>query len=247
MENALLVGLSQQTALRRRMDILANNLANMSTAGFKSETPIFEDFVMPAASVTGFTGEAADIHYVHDRALFRDFAEGPLNRTDNSLDMAINGKGWFVLDGPEGELYTRNGHFHLDGEGRVVTSDGLPVTTEEGPVIIKPGETGLSITADGLISTDEGEKGKLRIVEIEDEALLMKQASGVYSAENTAAIPATGYHITQGALEGSNVNAIGEMTEMIAVARAYTTASELLNNTDTLRRRAIETLGQTPS
>jgi len=247
MENALLVGLSQQTALRRQMDILANNLANMSTTGYKAETPIFEDFVMPLASGGEFTGNSDGIHYVRDSALFRSFAEGPLNQTGNAMDMAINGEGWFVLDGPDGELYTRNGNFLLDDQGRIVTADGLPVLTEDGPIIIADGEGELSVTSDGTVSTSAGEKGQLRIVEFENQALLEKQASGVFSADNLEALPAASFRVTQGALEGSNVNAISEITEMISVTRAYTKAAEVLNSADTLRRRAIETLGQAPS
>ncbi|VAW11382.1 Flagellar basal-body rod protein FlgG [hydrothermal vent metagenome] len=247
MENALLVGLSQQTALRRQMDIVANNLANMSTTGFKSETPIFEDFVMPLASGGQFSGGANEIRYVRDSALFRSFAEGPLNQTGNALDMAINGKGWFVIGGPDGDLYTRNGNFRLDLAGQIVTSDGLPVLTEDGPIVIGEGESDLTITADGLVTTSEGTKGQLNIVEFENQALLQKQASSVYSAEGLDAIPSTDFRITQGALEGSNVNAISEITEMIAVTRAYTKAAEVLDSTNTLRRRAIETLGQAPA
>lgn len=247
MENALLVGLSQQAALRRHMDILANNLANMSTTGFKSESPIFEDYVTPLARAGEFTGSGDEIRFVQDSALFRSFTEGPLGQTGNPLDMAINGNGWFVLDGPDGELYTRNGNFLLDADGQVVTSDGLPVLTEDGPIVIAEGETDLAVTSDGLITTSEGEKGRLRIVEFENQALLEKQASGVYAANDLQALPSDTFRITQGALEGSNVNAISEITKMIAVTRAYTKAAEILNSTDTLRRRAIETLGQAPA
>ncbi len=247
MENALLVGLSQQTALRRQMDIVANNLANMSTTGFKSETPIFEDYVMPLARGGEYNGNSEGVRYVRDAALFRSFAEGPLNQTGNAMDMAINGGGWFVLEGPEGDLYTRNGNFLLDDQGRIVTSDGLPVLTEDGPISIAEGESELNVTSDGLVTTSAGEKGQLRIVEFENQALLVKQASGVFSGDGLEAIPATAFRVTQGALEGSNVNAIGEITEMISVTRAYTKAAEILNSADTLRRRAIEVLGQAPT
>lgn len=247
MENALLVGLSQQTALSRQMSVLANNLANLSTTGFKSETPIFEEYVMPLASGGEFSGDTGGVVYVRDSALFRNFSEGPLNQTGNAMDMAINGDGWFVLDGPDGELYTRNGNFLLDDQGRIVTSDGLPLLTQDGPITIADGETGLAVASDGTITTSAGGKGQLRIVEFDNQAMLEKRASGVYDAMGQAAVPATSFRITQGALEGSNVNAISEITEMISVTRAYTKAAETLNSTDSLRRRAIETLGQLPA
>jgi len=247
MENALLVGLSQQTALRRQMDVIANNLANMSTAGFKSEMPVFEDFVMPLASAEGFAGEAADIHYVHDRSLFRDYADGPLEQTGNVLDMSISGEGWFVLEGPDGELFTRNGHFSINDEGLVVTSEGLPVLTAEGPITIKPGDTEITVSKDGTITTSLGAKGKLQVVEFEDERALKKLAAGAYSAEDLDFEPAADYRINQGALEGSNVNSIKEITSMIAVTRAYTSAAQVLDTTNTLRRSAIEKLGQAPN
>lgn len=247
MENSQLVGLSQQTALRRHMDIIANNLANMSTAGFKSETPVFEDYVMPMAAAGGFTGEAADIHYVHDRSLFRDYADGPLEQTGNALDMSISGEGWFVLEGPEGELFTRNGHFSINDDRQIVTSEGLPLLTEDGPITITAGDTDIVISKDGTINTSLGAKGRLRVVEFEDEKALQKLAAGVYSAEDQDFEPAGDYRINQGALEGSNVNSIKEITSMIAVTRAYTSAAQILDNTNNLRRSAIEKLGQAPN
>lgn len=247
MENALLVGLSHQAALKRHMNILANNLANLSTAGFKSEKPVFEDFVMPMADVGEFTGEAADIHYVQDTSLFRDFAPGPLKNTGNDLDVAITGEGWFVLEGPEGELFTKNGHFHLDPDGQVVTSDGLAVLSDNGPIVIADGENDVEISADGTITTNLGVKGRLQFVEFDDEALLRKQGSSAYSAEDQEPVPSANVKVAQGTLEGSNVNAVKEITAMISVTRAYTSAAEMLKSANTLRQTAIQQLGQAPA
>lgn len=248
MENALLVGLSQQAALRRHMDIVANNLANLSTSGFKSEQPIFEDFIMPLAGVGDLTGAAGEIHYVQDSSLFRDFIEGPLQTTNAPLDLAINGEGWFVLQGENGDLYTRNGHFKLNNEGIIVAANGDPVLTEDGPIQLAPGEIDFTVATDGTVTTSEGEKGTLRLVRFENEDRLQKQDAAVYSApDDQIPEPTTDYRIAQGMLEGSNVNAVREITQMIQVTRAYTSTAQLLDNTNTLRRSAIETLGRAPS
>jgi len=248
MENALLIGLSQQAALRRHLDIVANNLANLSTSGFKSERPIFEDYVMPLAGVGGQAGAAGEIHYVQDGMLFRDLTEGPLQATGNPLDFAINGTGWFVLQGPDSDLYTRSGHFRLDPDGLVVAPNGEPLLTENGPIVLAAGETDLTIAPDGTVTTSAGGKGRLRVVRFEAEERLEKRDAGVYSApEDVIAEPATGYRTSQGMLEGSNVNPIREITEMIEVTRAYTSTAQTLENANSLRQSAIETLGQAPN
>lgn len=230
------------------MDIIANNLANLSTSGFKSERPVFEDYVMPLATADDESGAAAEIHYVHDTALFRDFVEGPQKTTGNPLDLSINGKGWFVLEGEEGELYTRNGHFRLDPEGRVVAASGDPLLTENGPIVLAPGETGLHVAEDGTVTTSLGAKGRLQVVRFENEPLLEKRESGVFAATpDQNPEPAENFRVSQGILEGSNVNAIQEITSMIQVTRAYTTAARTLEDANTLRQSAIEKLGQAPN
>lgn len=246
MENAALVGLSQQSALRRRLDIIANNLANLQTPGYKAEQPIFSEFLMPVARIDGQQGSAAKISYVQDTSLFRDFSPGRFQTTGNPFDLAIEGTGWLVVQTPQGERYTRNGSLTISGDGQLVTSSGLPVLSDSGPVVIGETETNFSVAADGTISTSAGEKGALRIVEFENQTALKKAGDGLYSSTE-APRPAASASIAQGMLELSNVKAMSEVTSMIAVTRSYTSAAKILETADRLRQSAIEQLGRAPS
>jgi len=242
MENALLIGLSRQTALLRQMDIIANNLANSETAGYKGEKPLFEEYLSKNARVSGLAGTSGRVSMVQDRGLLRDFSEGGMVSTGSPLDVAINGKGWFVVDTPAGERYTRNGKFTRNEEGILVTGSGNPVLGTGGTISIAADEVNITIAADGSVSTSAGEKGKLSIVVFDNENLLKKQGESLFSAEE-AAIPAENVRILQGVIERSNVQPILELTEMIKVMRAYISTSKLNEKLDELKRRGIEQLG----
>lgn len=242
MDNTELIGLSQQTALRRHLDIIANNLANMSTPGFRGEQPIFSEYIMPIAEDTDLSGAAALISYVDDPALFRDFQPGRMKLTGNPLDVAINGEGWFAVETADGERYTRAGNFSLDADGRLVTMAGDPVLGDGGPIVFEPQETGVAIAADGTISTDAGEKGRIRVVTFADQSQLVKEGSGLFSSPLPPVETATA-RVSQGVVEQSNVNAIEQITEMIRVTRTYEATARILAQASQLREGAIETLG----
>ena len=125
MQNALLVGLSRQVALAREMDVIANNLANMNTTGFKADGAVFEEYISPTARADNFSGADSRISFVHDRATWMDLSQGPLERTGNPLDVAINGKGYLAVQTPRGERYTRNGALQINNSGELVTSRGF--------------------------------------------------------------------------------------------------------------------------
>jgi flagellar basal-body rod protein FlgF len=246
MDNTFLIGLSQQSALRRHLDVIANNLANLSTPGFKSERPIFEEFIMPVAVDETLSGASGQISYVQDGALFRDFGPGALQVTDNPLDVAINGEGWFVVQTADGERYTRAGRFMLDADGQLVTPAGDPVMSDGGPIAFDPGETDIVIAADGTVSTSAGDKGRLAVVTFADERRLVAEEGRLFASDEPA-LAAENPRLAQGAIELSNVNSILEISEMIAVTRAYEATAALLSRADDLRRDAIDELGQVPA
>ncbi len=239
MENALLVGLSAQMALRRNMEIIANNLANTSTAGFKRETPVFEELLVP---VTGDNAATSEISFVRDWGVLRDFNPGALDQTGAPLDVAVEGSGFLVVRTQAGERYTRDGHLKLDATGRIVTSDGDTVMSDGGEITIPAGETSIKIAQDGTVSTAQGIAGKLRVVSF-PPAALSKEGKNLYSA-TASPTPATNARVLQGMIERSNVEAVTEMTKMIEVLRAYQHSSETLNATDDLIRRAVQRLGE---
>lgn len=244
MENTLLIGLSRQVALERQMDAVANNLANMNTAGFKSDNVLFKEHIMPIASMTEHRGEDRTLSYVSNPGIYRDYSTGDMQKTGNELDLAISGKGWFVVQTPDGEKFTRNGQLKLNAEGQIVTNDGFPVLSDGGTITLGASESGLVIAEDGSISTNQGQKGRLRVVSFANEEKLTKAGSNLYASKETPQ-PAEDARIMQGVFESSNVKPLVEMTRMIETIRAYTSAARSLDKASDLRRDAIQELGNT--
>lgn len=240
MENAELIGLSRQTALRRQMDVVANNLANVSTSGYKAERSMFSEYVMPVAEATTFQTQDQRLSYVWDRGTVTEFDAGPIKLTGAPLDVAIDDNAFFVVETEDGLRYTRNGAFQLNSEGTLVTSEGFAVQDEDGPINFGPTETSISIAADGTISSSAGEKGKLLAVTFDTPQLLTRAGSSLFAGEG--ALP-TQSLFTQGALEGSNVRGVIEITEMIEVSRAYQSLTNMMKRFDDLRKDAVQRLG----
>lgn len=246
MDNALLVGLSRQVALRRELDVIANNIANLNTTGFKGGTMMFEQYLDPTARHEYFPGNDKRVAFVMDRATLHDFRQGPVQRTESPLDVAIDGPGFFTVQTANGERYTRGGNFHLNPQGQLVTADGQPVLGASGPIVFEQNDTNITIAADGTISTQNGDRGKLRMVNFANTAQLVQEGNGLWNAPaGVAPQPAeVTTRAIQGALEKSNVQAVREMNRMIEVTRAYTTVSTMQQRTDELRRKAIEKLAE---
>lgn len=240
MENAELIGLSRQTALRRQMDVVANNLANISTSGFKAERSLFSEYVMPVAEATAFQVQDRDLSYVWDRGTTTDFAPGAVKLTGNPLDVALSEDAFFVVETEAGQRYTRNGAFQINQEGFLTNSEGMPVQGEGGPISFNNTETDISIAADGTISSSVGVKDKLQAVTFDSPQLLAREGTSLFSGEG--AIP-TQAAFTQGALEGSNIKGVTEVTEMIQVSRAYQSLANMLKRIDDLRQGAVQKLG----
>lgn len=243
MDNAILVSLSRQVALQRQMDVVANNMANMGTSGFRSSKVIFEEHLMPVAEATSLKRGDRTISFVLDRGTMHDFEPGPMTPTDNPLDVAIDGDGWFVVQTPDGERYTRNGSFHLTDTGHLVTSEGHRVLGDAGPVVFDERDATITIAGDGTISTEAGEKGRLRVVTFPAPDRLRTEGTTLFSAEEEPAEPET-VRIIQGMIEKSNVKPLVEMTRMIEVTRAYASLSTAIERADGLRRDAIGALGR---
>lgn len=242
MENASLVALSRQLVLRRKMDVIANNVANMETTGFKRQELLFDEYKMPVARANTFDVRRDRVHsYVEDWITSTDFSEGTLETTGNPFDIAIQGDGFFVVQTPDGERYTRSGSFQLDSTGRLVTPDGNPVMSEGGEVIFEPNELDVVIGTDGTISTNEGVRGQLRLVTFAQPGALKKVGDNLFSGEG--AQPATTAFVKQGTIELSNVVGVTEMTRLIEVSRSYEQVSRMINDQDDLRSRAINRLG----
>ncbi|MEX0590473.1 MAG: flagellar basal-body rod protein FlgF [Xanthobacteraceae bacterium] len=248
MENALLVGLSRQVALRRELDVIANNLANLGTTGFKGENVLFEQFVSSGAHVDDFpTYVDRQVSYVLDRETHTDFSQGAFSQTGSQFDVAIDGEGFFAVETPQGDRYTRAGSFALNAAGELVTTAGYRVLGDGGPVVLDPNDTNISIARDGTISTPAGERGKLRLVRFENSAQLTKYGDNLFSSNATPLPVEPRTRLVQGSVEKSNVHPILEIGRMIEVTRAYTTLANLMSRTDELRQSAIERLADVPA
>ena len=240
-ENAQLIGLSRQIALQRQMDVVANNMANINTTGFKAENLLFEEFKMPVARDKDFQSGDQPLSYVQDWATVHDLSGGAMVQTGSDLDVALNGDGFFVIQTPAGERWSKSGAFQLNASGTLVDASGNPVLGQSGPISFGPEETGILIGKDGSINSSAGAKGSLRLVEFANPQELTREGNNLYAGGTPTA--AINTRAMQGFIEKSNVSGVTEMAEMIRVQRAYESAASLASKQDDLRRTAIQRLG----
>lgn len=242
MENAQLVGLSRQLTLQRELDLIANNVANVDTAGFKAQSLLLKEQKMAPAAEIDFRRPDRPVSFVLDDGNSYDMNPGQMMVTGNDLDVAIDGKGWFAVQTAQGERYTRNGSFAIGPNGILQTRNGDPVLTDAGPLTLQPNEARLSIAADGTISTTQGVRGKLRVVDFAAAGDLKKVGETLFSGNNPQ--PATLPRLAQGQIEKSNVRAVEQISRLIEVGRSYQAVATWMSTVDDLRRNAIEKLAQ---
>lgn len=245
MENALLVGLSRQMALGRELDVIANNLANVTTAGFKARSLRFKDFLQTPARADAFRSPDRALDYVIDAGTPLDLSAGATESTGNPINVAIKGDGFLVVQTPGGERYTRNGAFQVDGKGQLVTNDGYPVLGDGGPVTFGPQETGAAIAPDGTVTTNEGQRGKLRLVRFDNPSALANEGSNVFSSQAPAQPAGTTSSLEPGTIERSNVKPVIEMTRLMEVSRSYQSVATIIGRLDELKRSALSRLADT--
>jgi len=249
MDNSLLVSLSQQLAAYRAMDVIANNLSNVSTRGFKREAAKFEEYIAHVRPAEDQKGPQT-VSFVQDAGLLRDSGQGNIEHTGATYDLALTSNGYFQVQTPAGMRYTRDGHFSLDGNGNLVTSEGYQVQGDGGGITIAPIDGDINIAPDGTVSSVVNgvgnQLGKVKVVDFANDATLTKVGSNLYS---TAQVPNTPdkVNMRQGALEASNVQPVIEISHMIEVMRAYEATATLAKSQEDLMRQAITTLGQQPN
>lgn len=243
MENIAYVALSLQTVLNRQMQITANNVANMSTAGYKAQGVLFNEELTKAQGEIENNGK---LSMVLDHGTFRRVEQGPLQQTGNPLDLALEGSGFFAIDTANGTRYARAGNFSLDREGQIVTQNGNPVLSDGGqPITIPQGDTQIMIANDGTLSTAEsGILGRIGVMRFDDEQKMLENGNGLYDANGEVAIPAENTNVLQFMLEGSNVQPILEMNKMIEIVRNYQQTQRLLQTDHERQRNVISRLTQ---
>lgn len=249
MQNTLLVGLSRQVALGRELEVVANNIANINTSGFKADGSIFEEFLNSNARADQ-TGSR--VSFVRDRGTWHDLTAGPVEKTGNPLDVAVDGKAFLVVQTPRGERYTRNGSFQISNTGELVTSEGYQVMGDAGPMKFQPTDNQVQISADGTVSVREGasktdsQRGRLRMVTL-DAANLRKDGNSTFSVVTGTPEPTKESRIIQGSVEKSNVRAVVEMTRMIEVTRSYTQVATMLSQQADMQRSSMTKLAEVPN
>jgi len=242
MESTTMIALSRQGALRRQLDIVANNIANMNTTGFKGQKMMFVEHVVKSKGDDKLLG--TNLSYVRDIATMFNFSEGPIERTGNPLDIAITGDGFFVVQTDDGERYTRNGRFKLDDGGQLVNQNGEPVLSNANqPIFFGPEDTDISIARDGTVSTNNGDLGRLKIVKFENPQQLRRSAGGVFSSQ-TPPQDVTAPNLVQGMLEGANVQPIFEMAKMIDIQRTYDGVRNFIEREDERMRNMVKEMAQ---
>ena len=231
LENASYVALSRQTLIRRKLSITAHNLANVNTPSYKAEKLLFRQFLVQPKN----TGQ---LSYVQDHRTLRDETIGSISFTNNPLDVAIDGQGFFQVETPLGTRYTRNGAFKLDNNNMLVTSEGHRVQGNAGDIIIPQGTQKISIADDGQISADDIGIGSFQIYDFEAREDLRKMANGLYITDQEP-IDVPQKSLQQGALENSNVKAVMEMSDMISIHREYTSVSNFIRSEDERMKKVI--------
>jgi flagellar basal-body rod protein FlgG len=262
MSNAALhvarTGLDAQNA---RMRVIANNLANVNTTGFKRDRAEFETLAYQTMTAPGAPASGENLYAVglslgsgvNMTGTARVNTQGALATTDNPLDMAIEGEGFFQVTRPDGTIgYTRAGNFNLSAEGKIVTSDGLPLQPE---ISVPEGATAVTIGVDGTVSaqlpgeTAATELGKVELARFVNPSGLQALGGNLYAETAASGAPQVGPaaadgrgSIRQGSLEGSNVNVVQELVDMIETQRAYEVNSKMISATDEMLRNANQQL-----
>jgi flagellar basal-body rod protein FlgF len=254
MENALLIGLSRQMVLERQLNVIANNIANVNTNGFKADQSLFEEHLNSGAHEDNFVPSDRRVSYVQDRGTYHDFAPGSNAQTGNPLDIAVDGSGFLVVQAPGGERYTRDGNLQVNGQGQLVTAGGNAVLGTSGPIVFQPTDHDINISPDGTVTVLEGTsrtdsiRGKLRLASFTDAQKLLKEGLNLYAAGDAGVPQAdTKSTISQGYVEKSNVNAVSEMSRMVEVMRTYQQVATLLQQQSDLHKSAIDKLADVPA
>lgn len=239
METPLIVTLARQMSVQSEIDVIANNIANMSTTAYKGEHLMFKDYLAR-------TGSGRPVTFPQIAGLNRIQREGTINKTSNPLDIAIKGEGYFTIQTQNGTRYTRNGHFSLDNKGTLVTNEGDPVMdSTRRPFVFKPSVKQITIAKDGTVSADDTKLGKIAIVKFSNPQAMKRQGGSLFNTDE-APQPSKDYELYQGHLEGSNIVPVLEMTRFMRASSYFQASKNVSDSEHDRQRKAIEMLGSLP-
>jgi flagellar basal-body rod protein FlgF len=246
MDNTTSIALSRMIAQQRAMDVTATNIANASTPGFRAERMLFTDWLarQPAAGQPPGTGALA---YTQGYATYRDNQPGTFTHTANPLDLAIGSDGYFTVQTPRGPRLTRAGHFDLSSTGQIVDANGNALLDTTGkPIQISTADADLTVAGDGTISSENGQIGKIGVVEAADAQKLQAEGGRLLNA-NTPTSQVAAPKLVQGAIEESNVQPTLELTRMMNDLREFQFVSQFIQAEADRQQGAIDKITQKPS
>ena len=232
------IALSRLSAQQRAMDVTATNIANAGTPGYQAERTVFADWLAK-------TGGGESIAFTQDRATWRDTTPGATSRTGNPLDVAISGDGYFTVRTAAGTRLTRAGHFELSAGGALVDSLGNQVLDSNGrPIQFAPADTAITIAGDGTISSSNGQIARLAVVGVAEPQKLVAEGGRLLNPGATTTTPIARPRLTQGALEGSNIQPTLELTRMMNDLREFQFTSQFIQAEADRQQGAIDKITQ---
>lgn len=246
MIKGLYISTSSMVANQRRLNIVANNLANASTRGYKKEETVSQSFeeMLISRLEKGKKVKLGELGTgVRISESYTDFGQGKMEHTGNELDLAIQGNGFFVVETPSGTRYTRNGNFTVNRSGQVVTQDGYLVQGERGALQTIDGRT-IQFDSTGQLYLGNLRADRIRVVNFPDKENLEKVGENLYLYSGDDEIEANGYQIKQGYLESSNVNIVKEMVKMIEVNRHYEANQRIISAIDSTLEKTVNSVGR---
>jgi flagellar basal-body rod protein FlgF len=237
MDQASITAASGLRSRMQALDLLSNNLANSATSGFKLDREFYSLFTGDAAG-SEEEGGAAQLPFV--KSQWTDFSQGTLTPTGNPLDMALTGQGFFVVNGPSGPLYTRNGGFQLTSSGVLTTSDGYPVAGVDGKIQTQS-QSPIQVATDGTIQQDGQEIGQLQIVDFKNRAALEKMGNNYFvnSTPATKPVPSQAT-VSQAQIEGSNVAPAESAVRLVGVMRQFEMLQKAIALTTDMSKQALQ-------
>tara|TARA_B100000686_G_scaffold138292_1_gene145712 strand:- start:320 stop:1111 length:792 start_codon:yes stop_codon:yes gene_type:complete len=261
MQEGMFIAASGALKQERKLEVLANNLANMNDAGYKKNTLVFESLLPPFKKNLDFEASRnillpveqsnLNVSYVGVADFSTNFSQGTLDQTHNVFDLALDGEGFFPIKTPDGIRYTRKGNFHLDGNNRLVTQNGFTLQGDQGGDISLSNVTGeITIDVEGNISGGGGltivPLGKVKVVTFDDKKVLEKEGDGLFKLTDLTIQEQTppNTKIRQGFLEQSNVKSVDEMVKMIDTVRSFEAYQKMIQTIDQLDERSANSIGR---
>jgi flagellar basal-body rod protein FlgF len=239
MENNTLIALSRMTTQQRNIDVVAGNIANAGTPGYRAERMVFADYLTSEQRTASPPG-GKQIYFTQDRATWREQTEGTISHTGNPLDLALSGNGYFTVQTPAGPRLTRAGRFTLQADGTIADSAGNGLLDTAGqPMRVAPADTVLTVAGDGTLSSQNGQLGRIGVAVPADPNKLFAEGSRLFRAD-TPVTQATKPAIVQGAVEDSNVQPVGELVRMMTSQRDFEFVTQYVEAESQRQQNAID-------